>query len=221
MLSILSRNKLQVREEAFQFGTGLRLLYISDLHLTRWVPHIVDQLLDVCRRSCPDLILLGGDLLDLANGSELLAFFIHMCGCSVWAIAGNHDRFVGVEVVRGCVESAGGHWLEGEIELHPRLSLSGVCHPSQAERSILCAHDPALFPKAVKAGFDLTLAGHLHGGQCIFYERNGKLYPGTLLHQWTGDRFTYSGSNLLVSKGVHDTLPLRWNCPREVLLCCC
>ena len=30
--------------------------------------------------------------------------------------------------------------------------------------------------------------------------------------------FQDNGSTLLVSRGVRDTLPLRWNCPREVIV---
>ena len=49
-------------------------------------------------------------------------------------------------------------------------------------------------------------------------ERAGLLYPGALLYRYNGLRFARERTTMLVSRGVHDTLPLRWNCPREVLL---
>jgi predicted MPP superfamily phosphohydrolase len=36
---------------------------------------------------------------------------------------------------------------------------------------------------------------------------------------WTGLRFELGGTTLLVSRGAADTLPARFRCPREVLLC--
>jgi predicted MPP superfamily phosphohydrolase len=52
----------------------------------------------------------------------------------------------------------------------------------------------------------------------VFFERGGRLYPGAFLYRWNGLRFHENGSTLVVSRGVRDTLPLRWNCPREVIL---
>jgi len=37
---------------------------------------------------------------------------------------------------------------------------------------IFCAYDPADFPGAVAAGYDLAFAGHLHGGQCLLANRD-------------------------------------------------
>lgn len=53
--------------------------------------------------------------------------------------------------------------------------------------------------RARRAGFDLVLAGHLHGGQLV--------------------RFELGPTTLIVSRGAGDSLPLRWRCPREVVLC--
>ena len=84
---------------------------------------------------------------------------------------------------------------------------------------MLCAHDPAVFPQAARAGYGLVLAGHLHGGQVVLFERGGLLYPAAWVYPWNGTRFEREGSTMLVSRGVCDTLPLRFNCPREVLRC--
>jgi hypothetical protein len=43
--------------------------------------------------------------------------------------------------------------------------------------------------------------------------------PGAFLYRWKGLRFEdKDGKTLLISRGVQDTLPLRWNSPREVLI---
>ncbi|HYC78851.1 MAG TPA: hypothetical protein VEI02_14595, partial [Planctomycetota bacterium] len=63
----------------------------------------------------------------------------------------------------------------------------------------------------------VAFAGHLHGGQCVFFRRGARLYPGAWFNRWTGLRFDVGATKLFVSLGLGDTLPLRWNCPREVV----
>ena len=109
---------------------------------------------------------------------------------------------------------AGGHWLEDKpLRWAPNAVAYG--NPQQelwsADCQVLCIHHPG--PPAARQGFDLILSGHLHGGQFVFYERGGKLYPGAFAYRWNGLRFQENGHTLLVSRGVRDTLPLRWNCP--------
>jgi uncharacterized protein len=221
MLRIGSRDTLHVRQQHFNWGLELRMLYASDLHLTRWSPHVAEQIAAVCQQYMPDLLLLGGDLVDLPNGLPLLAQLIQAQSCPVWAIGGNHDEWVGLKRVQNCVEWAGGHWLDEVIYPNQHLSISRRCQPVSGTYTILCTHDPAVFPQAVHCGYRLVLAGHLHGGQCVLAQRNGKTYPGVWFSQWNGDHFVCGQTTMLVSRGVHDTLPVRWNCPREVILCCC
>lgn len=221
MLKLGSFDNIQIRSVYVDFGCDLKILYISDLHFSRWTTHIAEQLNHVCEETSPDVILLGGDLVDSTTGLSLLEQFIRAQSCPVYAIDGNHDRMIGLDKVQHSVIDAGGIWLGEPIRIHRTLSISGIYEVSPTKYSILCAHDPAVFPQAIHHGYDLTLAGHLHGGQIILTEQNGRFYPGALLSEWTGDVFTCGKSKMIVSKGVHDTIPIRWNCPREVILCYC
>jgi hypothetical protein len=45
------------------------------------------------------------------------------------------------------------------------------------------------------------------------------MYPGALISPWNGDVFQNGPSTMLVSRGANDTIPVRWRCPREVLVC--
>jgi predicted MPP superfamily phosphohydrolase len=137
----------------------------------------------------------------------------------VAAIGGNHDRWVGLGRVRDAVRDGGGHWLDDEPLLWaPRAAAYGSPESERlpAECHILCSHHPR--PVADHHRFDLVLSGHIHGGQFVFFERKGRLYPGAFLYRWNGLRFHENGTTLLVSRGVRDTFPLRWNCPREVIV---
>ena len=221
-IEVGARRPLLVRRENVStIGAGKRLLFASDLHLRKDGPrHIVDGLLEIASRECPDLVLLGGDLVDSTNGLEALRSLVQKLSriAAVCAVAGNHDGWVGVGRVRETVAGGGGHWLQDAPWFLTRdCAIYGAREQplKSASRHLLCTHHPV----ASARPFDLTLSGHLHGGQFVLYQRQGRLYPGAFLYRWNGLRFDdEAGRTLLISRGVQDSLPFRWNCPREVLM---
>lgn len=215
---------LAVRRETVSLGLGrrLRLLYASDLHLGHWWSRgVPDQLARACRDTAPDLILLGGDLADRPAAAHLLAACVRELAAiaPVAAIPGNHDERAGLSRVRAAVTGAGGRWLP-DAPLRDPLPVDGAlaAAPVSSPR-LLCAHYPDVFPAAVEAGYRLVLAGHLHGGQCVLATAGGRLYPAAWVHRWHGLRFADGDAHMIVSRGAADTLPVRFNCPREVILC--
>ena len=223
-IEVGARRPLLVRRESVaHIGVQKRVLFASDLHLRKHGPrHIVDGLVEIASRERPDLVLFGGDLVDWPSGAEALQSLVRRLSriAAVGAVAGNHDRWIGVARVRAAVLAGGGRWLEDEpCFLTSECAVYGASdQPVQTARyHLLCTHHPNAV--ATERRFDLTLSGHLHGGQFVFYERQGRLYPGAFLYRWNGLRFDdKDGKTLLISRGVQDTLPLRWNCPREVLI---
>jgi predicted MPP superfamily phosphohydrolase len=213
-----------VRREEVALGLSrpVRLLYASDLHLGHWWTRgVPGQLVAVARQTRPDVVLLGGDLVDVPAALPALAGCVRALTdlALVGAVPGNHDHRAGCDAIRDAVLASGGHWLP-HAPLTLGLRLDGTLKRGEADRPrVLCAHDPSIFPRALAAGYPLVLAGHLHGGQCVLATRNDKLYPGAWLHRWHGLRFQGHSSLMLVSRGLADTLPVRFNCPREVLLC--
>ena len=210
------------RERLIRLNLGSRIFFASYLHLHAEGPrHIVEGLIDIVSREHPDAILLGGDLVDWRTGLPALRELVNSMGAvaPVAAIGGNHDRWIGLARVREAVQDGGGHWLEDEpLLLGPEVAVYGSLESERlpAQCHILCSHHPR--PVASHHCFDLVLSGHIHGGQFVFFEHNGRLYPGAFLYRWNGLRFHENGSTLLVSRGVRDTFPLRWNCPREVIV---
>jgi uncharacterized protein len=221
-IEIGARRPLLVRHESVAtIGARKRLLFASDLHLRNNGPrHILDGLLEIASKKCPDVILLGGDLVDSKSGLDALQSLVRNLSfvAALGAVAGNHDHWIGLDSVRAAVTKSGGRWLEdAPWFITPDCAIYGSREqPVQsASYHLLCTHHPV--PSA--RPFHLTLSGHLHGGQFVFYQRRGRLYPGAFLYRWNGLRFDdQDGRTLLISRGVQDTLPLRWNCPREVLI---
>jgi predicted MPP superfamily phosphohydrolase len=232
LLEIGTTQPLLVRRtplRIFGYAEPVRLLYASDLHCGGGHSRrAVEQLVCAAREHSPDLILLGGDLADAKGGLPLLTETVAvLCACApVWAIAGNHDERTGLRDVIAAISRGGGDWLGGRSILwrsarREPFYLDGVIPGSisSGHKRILCAHDPAIFPRAAALEYPLVLAGHLHGGQFVCSERRGRLLPGAWFYRWNGLRFEKGRSTMLVSRGVADTLPVRWNCPREILLC--
>ena len=222
---------LRVRHEYVSLGlrSPIRLLYASDLHLGwPWSNPVIPQLLQAAQIQRPQAIVLGGDLVDRTRGLDPLRHCLArlVAVAPVYALAGNHDHRFGNEAVRSIVESAGGVWLSVDrhaapIRLGAELSLGATVqtHPTPGVHQVLCGHDPAVYRAAREAGYRVVLAGHLHGGQCVLATYRGRLYPGAWFARWTGLRFQDGDTTMLVSRGAADSLPVRWNCPREVIVC--
>ena len=223
-----ARGTLTVRRERFPAGLGIEIVYVSDLHLAgNWTRRIVDETVQAIAREHPDLVLLGGDLIDRKSAMPLLDSLLmrlRSLGAVLLAIPGNHDQFVGEALVRAAVLRQDGHWLPDRSFNLPGLTIA--C-PASMESSdapddsfqVICSHHPSVAESAVSDGFDLVLAGHLHGCQGVFWKRSGKLYPGAWFYRWNGPKFVMGKTTMLVSNGVNDTIPLRWNCPREIIVC--
>jgi uncharacterized protein len=215
------RRPLLVRRECIKLGLGLTILYVSDLHLR---PANQDRILKEVSNAMgdlkPQLVLLGGDLTDHRGSLEVLTEIVEIGAqtARVGAVAGNHDRLIGISRIRRAVSDGGGHWLSDAPLEHNGVQILGAVEQlRQGQPSVLCSHYPTDFPRAFARGIDLVFAGHLHGWQIVLKQVGEYLYPGAWLSRWNGLRFERGNSTMLVSRGVTDLLPIRWNCPREVV----
>jgi uncharacterized protein len=220
---------LHVREERLSTRPdACRLLYVSDIHLRNGRSAVLcRQVIDAVTASNPDVVLLGGDLIDYSSELGSLSDLIGRLGeiAPVLAIGGNHDRQIGMERVREAVEYGGGHWIHdrtARVKYGERLiAVSGpdATPPADGHVRVLCAHDPRVWKTSRHAGFDLVLAGHLHGCQIVAWEYRDRLFPGAILYPYCFVSHHRGSTRLVVSRGVSDLLPIRWRCPREVVLC--
>lgn len=228
--------------------SGLRIAQITDLHIGPMMraPKLRGYV-DRINRLEPDLIVITGDIFDfdpqyIEEGCVELARLRARRG--VFAVLGNHDVYTGAErVVAGLrqhteirvlrdewveidvdgtpiclagIEDPGVGWREKESE-HPALDVLGSEIPSHLPR-LLLAHRPSYFAHASRAGFQVVLAGHTHGGQLRFPFAKNFNASRAIAHHTTG-RFDMDGSTLYVSQGLGVAgLPVRLNCPREISL---
>lgn len=205
-----------------------RLMYVSDIHLRRArADHLCRQVIECARSSGIDALLLGGDLVDGAAELGKLRELVGALGkvAPVLAVGGNHDRHVGLNRVRDAVESGGGRWIHaGGVRLSHGSRVIAVSGPDAAflpegDVQVLCAHNPRIWKTARQYGYDLVLAGHLHGCQVVAFEYRDRLFPGAVFYPYCYLSHQYGSTRLVVSRGVSDLVPIRWRCPREVVLC--
>ena len=228
-LTIGLRHALHVREERLSARQdACRLLYVSDIHLRNGRSStLCRQVLDSVRRSRPDAVLLGGDLLDhpseLGTLTSLVATLQDVA--PVLAIGGNHDDQIGLDRVGDAVTRGGGQWIHDAVaHVSHNGRMIAVSGPEAAPHAqghvrILCAHNPRIWKTSRLAGYDLVLAGHLHGCQLVGWKFRDRLFPGALFYPYCFLSHRSGSSRLVVSRGVSDLLPVRWRCPREVVLC--
>jgi len=218
--------------------SGLKIAFISDVHAGSYLGRF-----DLCRlferiaAEEPDLVCLGGDLInsrerELDELCEPLSKLRPPLG--VFAVPGNHDHeYTGhIDSWRGFLEERGvcvllnrgkrverngaGLWLCGVDDLslgHPDLD-AALEGRNRAEPTILLAHHPDYFRESVRRGLDLTLSGHTHGGQVMFFGWVPVLHSEYGFH---AGAFEHDGCKMYVGRGLGvAVLPLRVGARSEV-----
>ncbi len=178
-----------VRQEKFttakSLNRPLKIAFVSDLHLgVLFGRDYSREMVERVKALKPDLILLGGDILDnellfVQQEGSLEEFKKLKAPLGIYAVYGNHD------VMRGTGEQEGEYLnslgikvvCNEAIDITPNITLTGLddfmrSHNSynfpQAEATklaIFMEHQPRSILKAAKAKYDLYFAGHTHAGQ--------------------------------------------------------
>jgi len=172
---------------------GFRIAQLTDLHAGLTISRpFIDTAVRETNRLEPDLIAFTGDLVD--GTIEHLRYHVEpmkdlTAPYGTYFITGNHEYYSGAEVWVEEVRQMGMTVLLNEHTILTKdgesIILAGVTdhgagnfvasHTSSPSRSIehaptgmssiLLAHQPKSIYEASKAGFDLVLSGHTHGGQ--------------------------------------------------------
>jgi uncharacterized protein len=219
---------------------GYRVAFLTDLHASAVVPAWwIERAVETALGLDPDLVLLGGDYLShgdrYAGGlAALLRPLTARDG--VYGVLGNHDHYVGADVVRRALREAGLVELRnravtlergggrlavagvgdlGYDVVDPRVALAGV-DPDVPR--LVVSHDPDVFaywPADVRC--DLMLSGHTHGGQAHLPILGPPYVPSQFGFRYLAGAVREGGRQLYVSRGIGViTAPIRWRCPAEL-----
>lgn len=220
----------------------LSLVQISDIHAGPFMsPEQMAGYAEAVARLQPDLFVMTGDFIatsprQLPACVEAMARVQPPYGS--FAILGNHEHWFGdaAEIIAE-LEAAGIRVLHnahaliatdaGPLNLigiddlragDPNLpaALRGL---DPALPSILLSHRPEIFPLAARAGIDLVLAGHYHGGQIKVNFLGLEVSPAHFLSPYPEGLYTLGPSTLYVNRGIGTTgTPIRLNVPPEITL---
>lgn len=209
-----------------QYQLNLRLIYLSDFHFNGFCHKKALDIAEIVHNLKPDLTILGGDYVDTTGGFSPFQSFltsIRVCG-KVFAIAGNHDVLWGKKHFENLMVGNGIYWLEQKSLALPfadkTINISGNIwenEPQKADFQLLCLHKPTKLPQRPNP-YQLVLAGHLHGSQLVFWQNEKGLYPGRWFYRWNTLETRLGDCQYIISRGLGDTLPLRYNCPFEVIV---
>jgi predicted MPP superfamily phosphohydrolase len=85
--------------------------------------------------------------------------------------------------------------------------------------NVMLSHNPDVFPVAAAQGWDLTIAGHTHGGQVSVEILHQDLNVARFFTRYVDGIYQDGASTIFVSRGIGTIgLPVRLGAPPEVAL---
>ena len=218
---------------------GFRIVQLSDIHHSPFTSREqIERAVETANSLQPDIVALTGDYVSkerayAAPCAELLSGLRARHG--VYAVLGNHDHWTDAALITDLFRAEGitvlvnqgmrfenngaAFWLAGVddtmvgLEDLP-LALAGS---SDNEFKLLLAHNPIILRRAARAGVDLVLSGHTHGGQVrLRSERNTAGRPRRRLLKGLARQ---GETQIYITRGLGTVvLPVRFGCPPEVSL---
>jgi predicted MPP superfamily phosphohydrolase len=218
---------------------GFRIVQLSDIHHSPFTSREqIEYAVDTANSLRPDIVALTGDYISkerqyAAPCAELLGTLRARYG--VFAVLGNHDHWTDAPLITDLFRAEGitvlvnqgmrfeqrgaAFWLAGVddtmvgLEDLP-LALAGA---RENEMKLLLAHNPIILRRAARAGVDLVLSGHTHGGQVnLRSERSASGRPRRRLLKGLASQ---GETQIYVTRGLGTVvLPIRYGCPPEVSL---
>lgn len=218
---------------------GLRIVHLSDLHYgpltsTKHLGRAIEAANDLR----PDLIALTGDYIShhrtyAAPCAELVGRLRARHG--VYAVLGNHDHWTDAPLITDLFRAEGirvlineglrldlrgeSFWLAGVndkmvgLEDLP-LALAGS---ADDEMKLVLAHNPIILRRAARAGVDLVLSGHTHGGQVTL--RSEKSHSGRPRRRMLRGLGKRAETQIYVTRGLGTVVvPIRYGSTPEVSL---
>ncbi len=217
-----------IRDE--RITSPVRIAFVSDLHSCSYGEDQI-RLTRLIDASKPDVLLLGGDIVDDGLSEKKAWEFLEWAGKNypTYYVTGNHELWIDdfdrvIEQIRDCgITVMAGD--KAELSFNgQRIDLYGIDDPEirklfdgnewyrqldNASRqvdpeiySVLLSHRPERYQ--MYSDFDLILSGHAHGGQWRLPKLlNGLFAPNQgLFPQYAGGLYDFGSYRMIVSRGL-------------------
>jgi len=221
---------------------GFRIVQVTDLHVSPTIRRpYVEKVVEIVNSLNADIIALTGDLIDgtISQLSDDVAPMKNIQSAQGnFFVTGNHEYYFGVIdwttqikrlgfsillneyrmitrgqgslLLAGVTDYRGGNFLHS----HRSDPIKAIAGAPAADIKILLAHQPKSIFDAARAGFDLQISGHTHGGQ--FFPWN--LVVG-LNQPFVSGLHKYKNTHIYVSRGTgYWGPPVRVGAPSEITL---
>ena len=218
---------------------GFRIVHLSDIHHSPFTSQEqIKRAVETANSLQPDIVALTGDYVSkerryAAPCAEMLGTLRARHG--VYAVLGNHDHWTDASLITDLFRAEGitvlvnqgmrfekkgaAFWLAGVDDTMVgledlSLALAGA---RDDELKLLLAHNPIILRRAARAGVDLVLSGHTHGGQVrLRSEQTATKKPRRRLLKGLARQGT---TQIYITRGLGTVvLPVRFGCPPEVSL---
>lgn len=213
---------------------GLTIVHLSDLHFCGTPDRDYFRfVMDRCADWQPDLVAVTGDI---ADSIYHMRWIVPILGRLRWgstavAILGNHDYWQDAAYIRRRLRRLRmlvptNSWHQIEVRGEPLIVIGHEGPWLRPEPDLrdcprepfrLClSHTPDNIRWAQRAGVDLMLSGHVHGGQVRFPLFGSVLVPSRYGRRYDCGVFNEPPTLLHVSRGLSGDHPLRYLCRPEV-----
>ena len=221
---------------------GLRLVQLSDIHLSAYLSEReFARVVDAANELRGHVVFVTGDLISV-HGDPLDACLRQLSrlrseagslGCM-----GNHEAYAGTEDYTAAQGARLGiPFLRSQARQlrfgKALVNIAGVDYQKMSRRShyldgakslmaphafnLLLSHNPDVFPVAAQQGWDLTLAGHTHGGQVNVEILHHDFNVARFYTPYVYGHYRSGRSSIYVTRGIGTIgMPARLGAPPEI-----
>lgn len=217
-------------------GKRVRLVHISDLHYTRWLPEAVgEQVVRAVNDLEADIIAITGDFINARACVERVCKFVARlrARAGVYYVCGNHDIWEGDEELRAGLDSVGCVHIAGRVEAvdvgAAKIYVAGTERPWRRDRlmeqlsmvaargcCVVLSHHPDNILWLRRARPALVVSGHTHGGQVALPGLGPLLVPSVRGSAHAAGFIRYGETLLFINYGLGVGFPVRLFCPPEI-----
>jgi uncharacterized protein len=226
---------------------GLRLLQLTDIHLSAFLSaQELERVIHASNETKPHLAFVTGDMISM-RGDPLDACLRLLSTLKadggILGCLGNHEHFsdaesyateqggrLGIRILRSQHASLrfGAATMNIAGVDYQRMSPTHSGYLRGAEKlvapgafNVLLSHNPDVFPTAAAQGYDLTVAGHTHGGQVNFEILSREINPARFFTPYVSGLYHAARdgrpASAYVSRGIGTIgIPARVGAPPEI-----
>lgn len=228
--NILTVKRITINDPVLK---GLKIVFASDFHIKPYEMYRLKRVIRAINKQNAGIVLLGGDYVSgHKKGSsmtidKIAAEFSRINSeYGTIAVIGNHDGWQGKEEIISELEKNNIKVLYNSNICFDKFCISGVddmqtgtpdlkkALPIDKKPVILLSHTPDILPD-VPYSVNLTLAGHLHGGQVRLPK--AVTVPSKFGKKYANGFYDDNGKKIYTTYGLGTSiLPVRFNCPPEI-----